>query len=82
MRHPLHHLRGVGIQALRGEGLIVDVLGEDLQSKLFEVWTVFIKVFCMCVAAVYGLESSKIVHGYFGVGCFEILPNGECPFAL
>ncbi|CAM8894587.1 unnamed protein product [Rhodiola kirilowii] len=36
MRNPLHHLRGAGIRALRGEGLQVDVLGEDLQSKLFE----------------------------------------------
>uniref|UniRef100_A0A7N0VGR2 Riboflavin biosynthesis protein PYRR, chloroplastic n=2 Tax=Kalanchoe fedtschenkoi TaxID=63787 RepID=A0A7N0VGR2_KALFE len=36
MRHPLCHLRGAGIRALRSEGLQVDVLGEDLRSKIFE----------------------------------------------
>ncbi|XP_021314969.1 riboflavin biosynthesis protein PYRR, chloroplastic isoform X1 [Sorghum bicolor] len=36
LRHPLKHLRGKAIQALRSEGIQVDVVGEDLQSKLFE----------------------------------------------
>ncbi|KAJ1279089.1 hypothetical protein BS78_04G128800 [Paspalum vaginatum] len=36
LRHPLKHLRGKAIQALRGEGIQVDVVGEDLQSKLFK----------------------------------------------
>lgn len=37
LRHPLKHLRGKAIQALRNEGIQVDVVGEDLQSKLFKV---------------------------------------------
>ncbi|XP_020243908.1 riboflavin biosynthesis protein PYRR, chloroplastic isoform X1 [Asparagus officinalis] len=36
MRHPLQHLRGEAIRSLRSEGVQVDVLGEDLQSKIFE----------------------------------------------
>lgn len=36
IRHPLQHLRGNAVRALRSEGLLVDVLGEDLQSKAFE----------------------------------------------
>ncbi|TVU30101.1 hypothetical protein EJB05_21708, partial [Eragrostis curvula] len=36
LRHPLKHLRGKAIQALRSEGIQVDVVGEDLQSKTFE----------------------------------------------
>lgn len=36
MRHPLQHLRGNAIRALRGQGLQVDVFGEDLQSKIIE----------------------------------------------
>ncbi|XP_021734368.1 riboflavin biosynthesis protein PYRR, chloroplastic-like [Chenopodium quinoa] len=36
MRHPLKHLRGGAIQALRSEGIHVDVLGEDLQSDVAE----------------------------------------------
>ncbi|KAK3157954.1 hypothetical protein QOZ80_2AG0130780 [Eleusine coracana subsp. coracana] len=36
LRHPLNHLRGKAIQALRSEGIQVDVVGEDLQSKTFE----------------------------------------------
>ncbi|XP_072963589.1 riboflavin biosynthesis protein PYRR, chloroplastic [Typha angustifolia] len=36
LRHPLQHLRGKSIQALRSEGIQVDVVGEDLQSKLLE----------------------------------------------
>ncbi|KAI4381141.1 hypothetical protein MLD38_007249 [Melastoma candidum] len=36
MRHPLRHLRGNAVRALRGHGLQVDVLGEDLQSKTIE----------------------------------------------
>ncbi|XP_075495622.1 riboflavin biosynthesis protein PYRR, chloroplastic isoform X2 [Primulina tabacum] len=36
IRHPLHHLRGKAIRALRSEGLLVDVLGEDLQCKTIE----------------------------------------------
>ncbi|GMI94186.1 pyrimidine reductase, PHOTOSENSITIVE 1 [Hibiscus trionum] len=36
MRHPLQHLRGNAIRALRSQGLLVDVLGEDMQSKLVE----------------------------------------------
>lgn len=36
MRHPLEHLRGSAIQALRSEGVQVDVLGEDLQSDVAE----------------------------------------------
>ncbi|KAA8536651.1 hypothetical protein F0562_029129 [Nyssa sinensis] len=36
IRHPLQHLRGHAVRALRSEGLQVDVLGEDLQSKIIE----------------------------------------------
>ncbi|CAM0943059.1 unnamed protein product [Alopecurus aequalis] len=36
LRHPLKHLRGKAIQSLRSEGIQVDVVGEDLQSKLFK----------------------------------------------
>ncbi|KAK9138624.1 hypothetical protein Sjap_009218 [Stephania japonica] len=36
IRHPLQHLRGKAIQALRSEGLQVDVLGENLKSKVIE----------------------------------------------
>ncbi|PIN01833.1 hypothetical protein CDL12_25656 [Handroanthus impetiginosus] len=36
IRHPLQHLRGKAIRALRSEGLLVDVLGEDLQCKTIE----------------------------------------------
>ncbi|CAI9090880.1 OLC1v1025756C1 [Oldenlandia corymbosa var. corymbosa] len=36
IRHPLQHLRGNAIRALRSEGLQVDVLGEDIQSKTIE----------------------------------------------
>lgn len=37
LRHPLQHLRGSAIRALRSENLQVDVVGEELQSKLIEV---------------------------------------------
>lgn len=37
LRHPLEHLRGKAIRTLRGEGVQVDVLGEELQSKKIEV---------------------------------------------
>lgn len=30
LRHPLTHLRGKAIEALRAEGITVEVLGEDL----------------------------------------------------
>nr|CAB3449768.1 unnamed protein product [Digitaria exilis] len=36
LRHPLKHLRGKAIKALRSEGIQVDVVGEDLQNKFFE----------------------------------------------
>lgn len=36
MRHPSKHLRGSAIQALRSEGIQVDVLGEDLRSDVVE----------------------------------------------
>ncbi|KAG7970346.1 hypothetical protein I3843_07G079400 [Carya illinoinensis] len=36
MRHPLQHLRGNSIRALRSQGVQVDVLGEDLKSKTLE----------------------------------------------
>ncbi|KAJ4961111.1 hypothetical protein NE237_021021 [Protea cynaroides] len=36
IRHPLQHLRGKAIRALRSEGVQVDVLGEDLQCKATE----------------------------------------------
>ncbi|XP_022746964.1 riboflavin biosynthesis protein PYRR, chloroplastic isoform X2 [Durio zibethinus] len=36
IRHPLRHLRGNAIRALRSQGLQVDVLGEDMQSKIVE----------------------------------------------
>ncbi|KAG8380317.1 hypothetical protein BUALT_Bualt06G0003100 [Buddleja alternifolia] len=36
IRHPLQHLRGKAVRALRSEGLLVDVLGEDLQCKTIE----------------------------------------------
>ena len=37
MRHPLQHLRGSAVRALRSQGLHVDLLGEDLTSKVMEV---------------------------------------------
>lgn len=37
MRHPLQHFRGNAVRALRSQGLQVDLLGEDLNSKLIEV---------------------------------------------
>ncbi|GER26542.1 riboflavin-specific deaminase [Striga asiatica] len=36
IRHPLQHLRGKAVRALRGEGVLVDVLGEDIQCKSIE----------------------------------------------
>ncbi|KAK6156465.1 hypothetical protein DH2020_010713 [Rehmannia glutinosa] len=36
IRHPLQHLRGKAVRAFRGEGMLVDVLGEDLQCKTME----------------------------------------------
>ncbi|XP_047311166.1 riboflavin biosynthesis protein PYRR, chloroplastic [Impatiens glandulifera] len=36
IRHPLKHLRGNAISALRSEGIQVDVIGEDLKSKVAE----------------------------------------------
>lgn len=36
IRHPLQHLRGKAIRVFRSEGLLVDVLGEDLQCKSIE----------------------------------------------
>ncbi|GLT51835.1 hypothetical protein SLA2020_252160 [Shorea laevis] len=36
IRHPLQHLRGNSIRALRSQGLHVEVLGEDMQSKIVE----------------------------------------------
>ncbi|GMY13914.1 riboflavin biosynthesis protein PYRR, chloroplastic isoform X1 [Fagus crenata] len=36
MRHPLQHLRGNAVRALRSQGVHVDVLGEDLNSKIIE----------------------------------------------
>ncbi|XP_050206455.1 riboflavin biosynthesis protein PYRR, chloroplastic isoform X2 [Mercurialis annua] len=36
IRNPLRHLQGNSIRALRNQGLQVDVLGEDLQSKIIE----------------------------------------------
>ncbi|XP_014496508.1 riboflavin biosynthesis protein PYRR, chloroplastic [Vigna radiata var. radiata] len=36
MRHPLQHLRGNAVRALRNQGLHVDVLGEDLTGNLVE----------------------------------------------
>ncbi|CAK7340144.1 unnamed protein product [Dovyalis caffra] len=36
IRHPLRHLQGNAVRALRGQGLQVDVVGEDLQSKIME----------------------------------------------
>ncbi|XP_065875773.1 riboflavin biosynthesis protein PYRR, chloroplastic [Euphorbia lathyris] len=36
IRHPLRHLQGCAIRALRSKSLQVDVLGEDLQSKIIE----------------------------------------------
>ncbi|KAF5745881.1 riboflavin biosynthesis protein PYRR chloroplastic-like [Tripterygium wilfordii] len=36
IRHPLQHLQGDSVRALRSQGLQVDVLGEDLQSKVIE----------------------------------------------
>ncbi|KAL5769664.1 hypothetical protein ACOSP7_013818 [Xanthoceras sorbifolium] len=38
IRHLLHHLRGKAVCALRSQVLQVDVLGEDLQSKVIEVF--------------------------------------------
>ncbi|KAF3773156.1 Riboflavin biosynthesis protein [Nymphaea thermarum] len=36
LRHPLKHLRGKAIRALRSQGILVDVLGEELQGKSLE----------------------------------------------
>ncbi|XP_024626911.1 riboflavin biosynthesis protein PYRR, chloroplastic isoform X2 [Medicago truncatula] len=36
MRHPLQHFRGNAVRALRSQGLQVDLLGEDLTSKIIE----------------------------------------------
>ncbi|XP_021887872.1 riboflavin biosynthesis protein PYRR, chloroplastic [Carica papaya] len=36
IRHPLQHLRGTAVRALRSQGLQVDVLGEDIKSKVLE----------------------------------------------
>ncbi|KAJ6814239.1 riboflavin biosynthesis protein PYRR, chloroplastic isoform X1 [Iris pallida] len=36
IRHPLRHFRGKAIHALRRHGVQVDVVGEDLQSKVYE----------------------------------------------
>ncbi|KAF7817738.1 riboflavin biosynthesis protein PYRR, chloroplastic isoform X1 [Senna tora] len=36
IRHPLQHMRGCAVRALRSQGVHVDVLGEDLRSKLIE----------------------------------------------
>ncbi|KAL5566723.1 hypothetical protein UlMin_029887 [Ulmus minor] len=36
IRHPLQHLRGNAVEALRSQGVQVDVLGEDLRSKIIE----------------------------------------------
>ncbi|XP_010523560.1 PREDICTED: riboflavin biosynthesis protein PYRR, chloroplastic isoform X3 [Tarenaya hassleriana] len=36
IRHPLRHLRGTAIRGLRSQGIEVNVLGEDLQSKVLE----------------------------------------------
>lgn len=44
IRHPLQHLRGKAIRALRSEGLQVDVLGEDIQSKIIEVFSMTLQV--------------------------------------
>lgn len=41
IRHPLQHLRGKAVRALRSQGVQVDVLGEDLQSKVIEVINFF-----------------------------------------
>ena len=37
MRHPLQHLRGNAVKALRSQGVLVDVLGEELKSRAVEV---------------------------------------------
>ncbi|CAN6447500.1 unnamed protein product [Victoria cruziana] len=36
LRNPLKHLRGKAIRSLRSQEILVDVLGEELQSKSFE----------------------------------------------
>ncbi|XP_022149979.1 riboflavin biosynthesis protein PYRR, chloroplastic-like [Momordica charantia] len=36
IRHPLQHLRGNAVRALRSQGVQVDVLGEDLKSRAIE----------------------------------------------
>ncbi|KAJ8768391.1 hypothetical protein K2173_021544 [Erythroxylum novogranatense] len=36
LRHPLSHLQGNVVPVLRSQGLQVDVLQEDLKSKIFE----------------------------------------------
>jgi hypothetical protein len=50
LRHPLKHLRGKAIQSLRNEGIQVDVVGEDLHSKLFKVfsWIILFFVLISC----------------------------------
>ncbi|KAH0922343.1 hypothetical protein HID58_022361 [Brassica napus] len=36
IRHPLQHLRGAAIREMRSHGIEVNVLGEDVQSKVLE----------------------------------------------
>jgi hypothetical protein len=47
MRHPLQHLRGNAVRALRSQGVHVDVLGEDLNSKIIEVYLHFSNILAL-----------------------------------
>ena len=54
IRNPLEHMKGKAIQALRSEGIHVDVLGEDLHGDMVEVCFSFIifhlkKVECVII---------------------------------
>lgn len=56
IRHPLQHLHGNAIRSLRGQGLQVDVVGEDLKSKIMEVRI------CLSVNNHFILRDIEAVH--------------------
>ncbi|GKV40175.1 hypothetical protein SLE2022_058450 [Rubroshorea leprosula] len=68
IRHPLQHLRGNSIRALRGQGLHVEVLGEDIQSKIVE------ELVCKI------LESSDLNFSHYSYSdiFFEVVFTGGC----
>nr|KYP64170.1 Riboflavin biosynthesis protein ribD [Cajanus cajan] len=51
MRHPLQHLRGNAVRALRNQGLHVDLFGEDLTGNLIEKECLLVNAPLICRAA-------------------------------